>query len=146
MNSTSSRVERARAGDLDAVRWIDVPSNADSRGVLTAVEGGSVAPFEIKRVYYVHDVVAERGGHAHRDTHQLVVAVHGRLTMTLSDGVSSRRFTLESPTRGLYVGPMLFISLSDFAPGTVMLSIASTHYDKTRSIRSWDEYLAAIGD
>jgi WxcM-like, C-terminal len=145
-HSTPSRIERAPAGDLGAVRWIEIPSNADSRGVLTAVEGSSVVPFEIKRVYFVHDVIAERGGHAHRDTQQLVVAVHGRLDVELSDGASSRTYTLDRPTRGLYVGPMLFIRLTSFAPGTVMVSIASTHYDTRRSIRSWDDYLAAIED
>jgi hypothetical protein len=143
-HSTPSRIERASAGDLGSVRWIEIPSNADSRGVLTAVEGGALVPFEIKRVYFVHDVVTERGGHAHRDTHQLVVAVHGQLDVELSDGASSRTFTLDRPTRGLYIAPMLFIRLKDFAPGTVMVSIASTHYDTRRSIRSWDDYLAAI--
>jgi hypothetical protein len=145
-HSTPSSIERAPAGDLGAVRWIEIPSNADSRGVLTAVEGVSVVPFEIKRVYFVHDVIAERGGHAHRDTQQLVVAVHGRLDVELSDGASSRTYTLDRPTRGLYVGPMLFIRLTNFAPGTVMVSIASTHYDTRRSIRSWDDYVAAIED
>lgn len=133
-----------RAGNLDAVRWVDLPSHADDRGVLTAVESGVDVPFEIKRVYFVHDVTAERGGHAHRETHQVVTA-RGRCQMVLSDGTTERRYVLDDITRGLYIGPMLFIRMTDFAPGTVVISFASTHYDTSRSIRSWADYLAAIG-
>jgi len=132
-----------RAGDLDAVRWVDLPSHADARGVLTAVESGVDVPFEIKRVYFVHDVTADRGGHAHRETHQIVTA-RGRCEMVLSDGDTERRFVLDDITRGLYIGPMLFIRMTNFAPGTVVISLASTHYDKSRSIRSWADYLTAI--
>ena len=133
----------ARAGDLDAVRWIDLPSHADDRGVLTAIESGVDLPFEIKRVYFVHDVIADRGGHAHRETHQVVTA-RGRCEMVLSDGSTERRYVLDDIRRGLYIGPMLFIRMTSFAPGTVVMSFASTHYDKSRSIRSWADYLAAI--
>lgn len=135
----------AAPGDLDAVRYVALPSHADARGVLTAVESGRDLPFEIKRVYFVHDIVQDRGGHAHRDTHQVVVAVSGRFTITLSDGTRERAFVMDDITRGLYLGPMLFIRLSHFSPGAVMASFASTHYDTTRSIRSWPDYLAAIG-
>lgn len=131
--------------DLDAVRYVALPSHADARGVLTAVESGRDLPFEIKRVYFVHDIVQDRGGHAHRDTHQVVVAASGRFTITLSDGTRERSWVLDDITRGLYLGPMLFIRLSDFSPGAVMVSFASTHYDTGRSIRSWPDYLAAIG-
>ncbi|MDP1569400.1 MAG: FdtA/QdtA family cupin domain-containing protein [Vicinamibacterales bacterium] len=139
------RPPTAVPGDLDAVRWIDLPSHADARGVLTAVEGGRDLPFAIARVYFVHDIVQERGGHAHRDTHQVVVAAHGQFTITLSDGTRERAFVVSDIRRGLYLGPMLFIRLHDFSPGAVMASLASTHYDTARSIRSWPDYLAAIG-
>lgn len=141
--SDSPARPRPAAGDLDAVRWIDIPSHADGRGVLTVVEGGIDVPFEIKRAYLVHDVVATRGGHAHRDTSQIVVAAHGTLQLTLSDGERRRTFTLDHPARGVLLGPMLFIEV-EFSPGAVMLSLASTHYDTARSIRSWDDYLASI--
>lgn len=132
------------AGRLDAVRWLDLPSHADPRGTLTAVEGGQDLPFEIKRVYVLHDIAADRGGHAHRDTHQLVTAIAGSFELTLCDGREERRYRLDRPTRGLLFGPMLFISMSDFAPDTRVLVMASTHYDHHRSIRSWPDYLAAI--
>lgn len=132
------------AGRIDAVRWIALPSHSDERGILTAIESGRDLPFAIKRVYFLHQIVADRGGHAHRDTQQVVVALSGRCTMVLSDGTESRSYTLDNPTRGLYLGPMLFIRMQDFAPGTALVVLASTHYEPSRSIRSWEDYLEAI--
>lgn len=140
MNSNLS----SQAGRLDLVRWLDLPSHGDSRGVLTAVEGNLDLPFEIKRVYLLHQITAERGGHAHRDTHQLIVAVSGQFKLLLSDGNETQGFVLDTPTRGLLLGPMLFIRMVDFAPDARAMVLASTHYDCARSIRSWDAYLEAI--
>ena len=143
MSSSQSRIQRS-AGDLNAVRWIEFPSHSDTRGTLTAIEGAQDVPFEIKRVYFVHDVITERGGHAHLSTHQVVTVASGRCDLTLSDGVSERHFVLDDVRRGVYIGPMLFIVTRNFAPGTVLISMASSHYDQSKSLRSWDAYLAAI--
>jgi WxcM-like protein len=131
-------------GRLDLVRWISLPSHGDKRGVLTAIESGIDIPFEVKRVYLLHNICGERGGHAHRDTHQVVIAVSGRCEMVLSDGAEFRSFVLDDPTRGLLLGPLLFIRMRDFSSDAVVLVVASTHYQKTRSIYSWDEYLQVV--
>ena len=68
----------------------------------------------------------------------------GRLKMDLSDGVNTKTFELNDPCRGIYLPRMLYISLYDFSPGAVGLVLASTHYDISRSLRSWDDYLKAI--
>jgi dTDP-4-dehydrorhamnose 3,5-epimerase-like enzyme len=132
-------------GRLDLVRWISLPSHGDERGVLTAIESGMDIPFEVKRVYVLHHIESERGGHAHRDTYQIVIGVSGSCEMVLSDGTESRNFQLNDPTRGLYLGPLLFIRMRNFSPGAVVVVLASTHYKKTSSIRSWEEYLQVIG-
>jgi len=137
-------VAKGGRGRLDEVRWIDLPSRHDARGVLTAIESGRDIPFEVKRVYLLHHVVADRGGHAHRDTTQVVVAVAGRCEMLLSDGTSSLGFVLDDCTRGLLLGPMLFIRLLGFTAETRVMVLASTHYDPTRSTRSWEDYMTAI--
>ncbi len=144
------QVDNAGAGDfpaagrLDLVRWIELPSHPDDRGVLTAIEGGIDLPFALKRVYFIHDIHAERGGHAHRDTHQVVIATAGRCRIRICDARQERSFVLDDIRRGLYISPMLFIRMSEFTPGTVLASLASTHYDPRRSLRSWDQYLEAI--
>jgi dTDP-4-dehydrorhamnose 3,5-epimerase-like enzyme len=143
MSSSTTGLQR-RAGDLDAVRWIDFPSHRDERGTLTAVESARDIPFEIKRVYFVHDVVTERGGHAHLETQQVVTVVSGRCDLYLHDGTRERHFVLDDVRRGLYIGPMLFIRTANFAPGTVLISLANSHYDKAKSLRSWADFQAAI--
>jgi len=130
---------------LDAVRWVELPSSVDERGVLTSIESGLDVPFEIKRIFYMHHIVTDRGGHAHKDTHQVIVAAAGSFKVDLSDGTASRTYVFEDPARGLYTPPMVFIQLYDFSPGAVCLVLASTHYDMSRSIRSWEAYLEAIG-
>ena len=129
---------------LHDVRWIDFPSKKDSRGILTSIEVGVDTPFEIKRVFYCHHITTDRGGHAHRDTDQIVIGVAGRLKMDLSDGTKTRTFELNDPCRGIYLPRMLYISLYDFSSEAVGLVLANTHYDISKSIRSWDDYLKAI--
>jgi hypothetical protein len=129
---------------LNDVRWIDLPSSVDPRGVLTSIEGELDIPFEIRRVFYMHHVITDRGGHAHADTEQVVIAAAGCFKMDLSDGTHTQTYTLNDPTRGVYTPRMVFIKLYDFSPGAVCLVLASTHYDMSKSIRSWEEYLKAI--
>lgn len=130
---------------LDEVRWIDLPSNQDERGVLTSIESEQDAPFPIKRIFYMHHVISDRGGHAHTDTDQVVVSVAGGFDMELSDGKDSVTFRLDDPTRGVYVPRMVFININGMSEDTVCLVLASSHYDMSRSLRSHDAYLEALG-
>ncbi len=132
--------------DVDA-RLIDFAHNVDDRGSLTAIEEDRHVPFPIRRVFIVHDVVSgvPRGGHAHRDTDQVILAAHGSLTVRVSDGTNDETFHLTDPTRGLFVPHMLWVDLLDFTPETSCVVIASTIYDQRRSIRTWEEYLDVVG-
>ena len=141
---TSDETAETGAGELDAVRWIELPSSIDARGTLTSVEGGIDIPFEIKRVFYMHHINTDRGGHAHRDTEQVVIAAAGSFKMDLSDGKDTQTYALDDPMRGVYTPPMVFIKLHDFSPGAVCMVLASTYYDIAKSIRTWEEYWEAI--
>jgi hypothetical protein len=129
---------------LDLVRWVDLHPCVDSRGTLTAIEGEQTVPFAIRRVYFMHGVTADRAGHAHRDTQQLLIPVAGSCEVQLSDGHDTNVYECGDPGKGLYIVPMLFIRVSRFSPEAVILVLASTHYDKSRSIRSWEQYLEEI--
>ena len=129
---------------LNDVKWVELPSKVDERGVLTSIESGSDIDFEIKRVFYMHHITGDRGGHAHVDTDQVVTAVAGSLKMDVSDGAASQSYELNDPKYGVYTPRMVFIRLYDFSPGAVCLVLASTHYDISKSIRSWEEYVKAI--
>lgn len=128
----------------DDIAWIDLPSHRDDRGRLTVIEAGRDVPIDIKRIFYVHETTRDRGGHAHRDTDQVLVAVYGALTARAFDGASRREFRLDDATMGLYVPRMLFVELVDFSTGGVCLVLANTHYDRSASIRSQADYVSAL--
>ena len=132
---------------ISDITWINLHSACDDRGCLTAIEGGRVIPFDVKRVFYMHNVAngADRGGHAHRDTDQFAVAVHGSLKIIVSDGLESRSVLLDNPGWGITLPRMTWTSLVDFSEGAVCMVLASTHYDRSKSIRTWSEYLVERG-
>ena len=90
---------------LDSVKWIDFRSVVDQRGVLTSIEGGVDLPLEIKRIFYMHHITEDRGGHAHTDTDQVVIAAAGCFKMDLSDGTTCRTYELNDPTPGGVYAP-----------------------------------------
>lgn len=134
-------MDEIRRTTVRTVTEIRLKSNVDDRGTLTAVEGGVDIPFDIARCYFMHDVLAPRGGHAHRASEQIVIAVAGSCRIRLSDGVATEEVVLDSPSSGVYIGPMTWIEVPFFSPGAVVLVLASTHYDNKKVIRDWNEYL-----
>jgi len=131
---------------VDKCVVLDLPKIADSRGNLTFVEGDNHIPFSIQRVYYLYDVPggAERGGHAHKNLHQLIIAISGSFDVHLTDGVNKKIITLNRPYMGLYVCPMIWRELDNFSSGSVCLVLASNRYDEEDYYRSYDEFLDVI--
>ena len=113
------------------------------KGDISVVENGITVPFETKRVYYLYDVPGgvERGGHAHKQLKQLIVAVSGSFTVTLDDGSTKRSFSLNRPYMGLYVVPGIWRTLEDFSSGSVCLVLASEKYDSADYIRSYEQFI-----
>jgi len=122
---------------INECKLLDLPKISDARGNLTFIEGNSHVPFDIKRVYYLYDVPggAERGEHAHKDLHQLIVAISGSFDVILNDGHEERRFHLNRSYFGLYVCPMMWRGLDNFSSGSVCMVLASNIYDESDYIR-----------
>lgn len=133
------------AGDIDFCGLHDLPKISDPRGSLTFIEGNRHVPFAIERVYYLYDVPggAERGGHAHKALHQLIVAMSGSFDVVLDDGRRKHRFHLNRSHMGLYVCPMIWRELDNFSSGSVCMVLASSHYDEDDYYRDYTTYLAA---
>ena len=114
------------------------------KGDISVVENGATVPFDVKRVYYLYDVPGgmERGGHAHKNLSQFIVAASGSFTVTLNDGKAKRSFSLNRPYQGLLVKPGIWRDLSDFSSGSVCLVLASEKYDASDYIRDFNEFLA----
>jgi hypothetical protein len=125
---------------VNNVQLVDIPSVYDSRGVLTSIESGMDIPISIERIFYMHHVSQDRGGHAHTDTDQVIIAISGDFQIELYDGTNKVVYKLNNPTSGLYVPKMIFIRLFDFSANAVCLVLANTHYDMKKSIRSLEDY------
>ncbi len=127
-------------------RIIDLPKISDPRGNLTAIESRQQVPFDIQRVYYLYDVPggAERGGHAHKELHQLIVAMSGSFDVILDAGNGKHRYHLNRSYHGLYVCPMIWREIDNFSSGSVCLVLASNHYDENDYYRDYDQYLQAL--
>lgn len=123
---------------------IELPKISDPRGNLTFIEGKNHIPFDIKRVYYLYDVPggAERGGHAHKNLHQLIVAMSGSFDVVLDDGHSKKRYHLNRSYQGLYVCPMIWRELDNFSSGSVCMVLASNNYDEDDYYRNYDHFLS----
>ena len=132
---------------LDDCRFIQLPKITDPRGNLTFIEGGNHIPFDIERVYYLYDVPggSDRGAHAHKALHQLIIAMSGSFDVVLDDGREKKRFHLNRSYYGLYVCPMMWRELDNFSSGSVCMVLASNMYDEDDYYRDYVEYLAALG-
>jgi len=133
--------------NIEKCQIIDLPKVSDPRGNLTFIEEGRHVPFEFKRVYYLYDVPggAERGGHAHKGLHQLIIAMSGSFDVVLDDGRMKRRIHLNRSYKGLYVCPMIWREIDNFSSGSVCMVLASNLYDEDDYYRDYEQYLSAQG-
>ena len=128
---------------IDRCQILDLPKIHDPRGNLTFIEGGTHVPFDIQRVYYLYDVPggSERGGHAHKELQQFIVAMSGSFDVVLDDGNKKRRVHLNRSYSGLYVCPMIWRELDNFSSGSVCMVLASNKYDEADYYRDYSEFI-----
>jgi len=131
--------------DVNNCKIIELPKISDPRGNLTFIEGNRHIPFEIERVYYLYDVPggAERGGHAHKNLHQLIIAMSGSFDVVLDDGKQKKRIHMARSYYGLYICPMIWRELDNFSSGAVCTVLASNRYDESDYFRDYEEFVTA---
>ena len=117
--------------------------HSQRKGDISVIENGETIPFDVKRIYYLYDVPGgeSRGGHAHKELQQLILAASGSFTVTLDDGKVRRTFNLNRPYQGLLVKPGIWRTLDDFSSGSVCLVLASEKYDAVDYIRDYNEFV-----
>lgn len=131
----------------DKSHIIDLPKMEDRRGNLTVAESMKELPFEIERAYWVYDVPGGecRGGHAHKECLEFIVAVSGSFSVSLDDGHVRQTYLLNHPYQGLLVDTGIWRTLDDFSSGAVCLVLASELYDEGDYIYDYDEFLKYKG-
>ena len=112
-------------------------------GNITIVEGQTNIPFNVRRIYYLYDIPGgeDRGGHAHKELHQLIVAASGSFHVLLDDGQNKKIVTLNRPDYGLMVVPGIWRELFEFSSGAICLVLASQKYDQEDYIRSYEQFV-----
>lgn len=117
--------------------------HGDDRGQLVALEEYKDIPFEIKRVYYMHDTKngIVRGHHAPKSLEQILICIHGTCKIKLDNGIEQK---LEKPYEGLYVANNMWREMFDFSEDAVLMVLASELYDENDYIRDYDEFLEFI--
>jgi len=131
---------------LSGCEIIELPKINDPRGNLTFVENQTHIPFDIKRVYYTYDVPggAERGGHAHKELKQLIIAMSGSFDITLDNGFEKQKFHLNRSYFGLYVCSMIWREIDNFSSGSVCMVLASEFFDEADYYREYQDFLNAV--
>lgn len=131
---------------IERCNILELPKITDPRGNLTFIEGGNHIPFEISRVYYLYDVPndAVRGGHAHKELHQIIIPISGSFDIHLDDGYSKKTMHMDRSHHGLYVCPMIWRDIDNFSPNAICMVLASILYSEADYYRDYNEFIADL--
>ncbi|MEW5676002.1 FdtA/QdtA family cupin domain-containing protein [Flavobacterium enshiense] len=127
------------------IEIISLPKIEERRGNLSVIEGNTI-PFDIKRVYYLYDVPsgAERGGHAHKNLKQFLVALSGSFDVVLKNATEEKIITLNKPYEGLLINPGIWREIRNFSSGSVCLAVVSEVYEEDDYIRDFDAFMQYV--
>jgi hypothetical protein len=122
---------------------VELPKVHNRAGNITAIENQITAPFDVKRVYYLYDVPGgeDRGGHAHKELQQFIIAVSGAFDVLLEDGINKKVIHLDRPYIGLHIVPGIWRELLNFSSGAICLVLASEIYTERDYIRDYSTFL-----
>ena len=133
----------SRKSNISDCHIIDLEMIHNRSGNITVVGQNDIIPFSVKRIYYLYDIPGgvERGGHAHKDLYQLIVAASGSFDVELNDGSEKKLFTFNRPYKGLLVVPGIWREIVNFSSGSICLVLASAIYDETDYIRDYGKFM-----
>lgn len=130
-------------GDISGVKMLEFSQKGDEKGYLVVVEGEEDIPFEIKRIFYIYgsDPAAIRGRHANKKTEFVLINVSGQSKVKVKDGKGNEKvFELNRPHTGIYLPRMVWKDMYDFSEDSVLLCLASEHYDAEEYIRNYEQF------
>lgn len=135
--------------NINKVKMLSFKENGDDRGHLVVIEGMKDVPFDIKRIFYIYgsDTDVIRGQHANKETEFVLVNVAGKSKVKVYDGHGNEAiFCLNRPHTGIYLPTMVWKDMYDFSEDSVLLVLASEHYNPQEYIRNYDDFVEAVKD
>ena len=132
---------------INKAEMLEFTERGDERGHLVICEGGIDIPFDIKRIFYIYGSDSEvvRGQHANRNSEFVLINVAGTSKVSVKDGKGNETvYALNRPHTGIYLPKMVWKDMYDFSEDSVLLCLASTHYDANEYIRDYDEFVRII--
>ena len=133
---------------INQCRFFQLPQITDARGDLTFIENSVHIPFDIKRVYFLSKIPynAERGGHAHKALHQIIIPISGSFTIHIDDGFNKKSIHLDRDDQGFYICPFIWREIDSFSEGAVCLVLASDFYSEEDYFRDYHAFINFVQD
>lgn len=134
---------------LEGVKMVEFQQLGDERGRLVVVESSNDIPFDIKRIFYIYGTNSDivRGQHANRKSEFILINVMGSSKVKVKDGKGNEAiFILNRPHTGIYLPKMMWKEMYEFSEDSVLLCLASEHYDPDEYIRNYAEFETIIND
>jgi len=130
--------------EIDLIDILKI-TDPDGRGNLSVIEKDFL-PYKIKRVYYLYDVPSDsfRGGHAHKEQLEFLIALSGSFDVTLDNGIEKKKVTLNKPNKGLLIPTGIWRELENFSSGVICLVLSSGEFLEEDYIRDYDEFCKEI--
>ena len=128
--------------DIHSCNVVELTKIHNPSGNITIIQNGGHQPFNVRRVYYLYDVPggSERGGHAHKDLYQLIVAASGSFDVLIDDGINKKIIQLNRPNYGLLIFPGIWREIVNFSSGAICLVLASEKYNADDYIRDYNDF------
>lgn len=132
---------------IQLAQMLEFSQRGDDRGHLVVVEGEQDIPFDIKRIFYIYgsDKNVVRGQHANRKSEFVLINVAGTSKVKVKDGKGNEAvYSLNRPHTGVYLPKLVWKDMYDFSEDSVLLVLASEHYDPEEYIRNYDEFVQIV--
>ena len=137
-------IAAVKAATVDDCSLLTLPRHSERSGSLTSLENSKDIPFNVKRIFYLYDIPGgeNRGGHAHKECHQMLVAASGAFDVKVSDGKNEKIYRLDRPYYGLHVPPGVWAEELNFSSGSICLVLTSHEFDEEDYWREYGDYVA----
>lgn len=131
---------------INLCKFLDFPQITDLRGNLTFIENLIHIPFKIERVYFLTNISvnAERGGHAHKALHQIIIPIAGSFDILIDDGITKKKLHLNQNNKGLYICPLIWRKISKFSENSICLVLASDYFKDDDYLRDYNVFINYI--